>query len=179
MKTLPCRSFTRRRGFRTRRVAYRGPRPSRRPSPAGRKIFPLRNRPLSGERLPPAGWQASILASPARQSPCLGNRPDQWQPDAGPMNADPPFQKKPGDPAPSWRELGKANLARGRPVKVVVVDDSAKGDESSRPARPPSRSRKTRKKLRRASDRNHRCRCRLSGLDDGLPIAPGSSRRWT
>ncbi len=43
------------------------------------------------------------------------------------------FQKKPGGPTPSWRELGKANLARGRPVKVVV-DDAAKGDEGSRPA---------------------------------------------
>jgi hypothetical protein len=41
------------------------------------------------------------------------------------------FQKKPGDPAPSWQRIGKVNLPSGRAVKLVVVDDGAKGDQES------------------------------------------------
>jgi dienelactone hydrolase len=42
------------------------------------------------------------------------------------------FRAKPGDPAPSWHEIGKANLAAGRCVKIVVLDDEAAGRESPR-----------------------------------------------
>jgi len=56
---------------------------------------------------------------------------DQWRLTVSGETLTLHFQTKPGDPTPSWRELGTTNLAQGRPVKVVVVDHAAPGDKGT------------------------------------------------
>jgi hypothetical protein len=40
------------------------------------------------------------------------------------------LQSKPGDPTPSWQPLGTVMLSRGRPIKIVVAEESAGAGQS-------------------------------------------------
>jgi dienelactone hydrolase len=59
---------------------------------------------------------------------------DQWRVTSSDETLTLHYRKNPGDAAPSWQAVGKVNLAPGRPIKVVVSDDTAKNGDGSRSA---------------------------------------------